>query len=187
MATPSRSDTEHTGRKSRQCLITPPPQRQSTAPCTLFRPGRDFAAEAVLVISNEAGTWNVVDGPGTAGQALVANTSVRQGEELGATDTYVLAVATQRAPDTPLPPAELAPSGLQNVSGGTAPHSQSSPARVRLVPAPQPARPATSSTSVSGMGAPGISCATPRLDVEEVGARFKFEGHRNLRRPGEVW
>ncbi len=68
--------------------------------------------------------------------ALVANTPVRQAEELAATDVYVLAVATQGHAGRPTAPAELAPSGLSTVPAGTAPHSQCSPARVHLIPAP---------------------------------------------------
>jgi NTE family protein len=77
-----------------------------------------------------------IDGRHLVDGALVANTPVRQAEELGATDMYVLAVATQGDAGRPTTPAELAPSGLSNVLAGTAPHPQGSPARVRLIPAP---------------------------------------------------
>ncbi len=88
-----------------------------------------------------------IDGRHLVDGALAANTPVRQAVDLGATDIYVLAVATLGRTGDSTAPADLAPSALGNmVDAGTARHPQDPPARVHLVPAP-PARPAISSTS----------------------------------------
>ena len=88
-----------------------------------------------------------IDGRQLVDGALAANTPVRQAVDLGATDIYVLAVATLGRTGDHTAPADPALSALGNmVDAGTARHPQGSPARVHLMPAP-PARPAISSTS----------------------------------------
>ena len=78
-----------------------------------------------------------IDGRHLVDGALVANTPVRQAVDLGATDIYVLAVATLGRTGDPTAPPDLALSALGNmVDAGTAGHPQGSPARVHLMPAP---------------------------------------------------
>jgi NTE family protein len=78
-----------------------------------------------------------IDGRHLVDGALAANTPVRQAVDLGATDIYVLAVATPGRTGDPTAPADLALSTLGNmVDARTAHHPQGSPARVQLVPAP---------------------------------------------------
>ena len=78
-----------------------------------------------------------IDGRQLVDGALAANTPVRQAVDLGATDIYVLAVATLGRTGDPTAPADLALSALGNmVDAGTARHPQGSPARVHLMPAP---------------------------------------------------
>ena len=78
-----------------------------------------------------------IDGRHLVDGALAANTPVRQAVDLGATDIYVLAVATLGRTGNPTAPADLALSALGNmVDAGTARRPQGSPARVHLMPAP---------------------------------------------------
>jgi NTE family protein len=78
-----------------------------------------------------------IDGRHLVDGALTANTPVRQAVDLGATDIYVLAVATLGRTADPTAPPGPAQSALGNtVDAGTPPHPQGSPARVHLMPAP---------------------------------------------------
>jgi NTE family protein len=78
-----------------------------------------------------------IDGRDLVDGALAANTPVRQAVDLGATDIYVLAVATLGHTGHSTAPADLALSALGNlVDAVTPPHPPRSPARVHLVPAP---------------------------------------------------
>jgi NTE family protein len=78
-----------------------------------------------------------IDGHHLVDGALAANTPVRQAVDLGATDIYVLAVATLEYTGHPTAPADLALSALDSmVDAVTPPHPRRSPARVQLMPAP---------------------------------------------------
>jgi NTE family protein len=78
-----------------------------------------------------------IDGRDLVDGALAANTPVRQAVDLGATDIYVLAVATLGRTGHPTAPADLAVSALGNmVDAETPPRPRRSPARVQLMPAP---------------------------------------------------
>jgi NTE family protein len=74
-----------------------------------------------------------IDGRQLVDGAAAAKTPVRQAVDLGATDIYVLAVATLGRTGEPTAPAV---SALGHVAdAGTARHPQGSPARVHLMPA----------------------------------------------------
>jgi NTE family protein len=78
-----------------------------------------------------------IDGRHLVDGALAANTPIGQAANLGATDIYVLAVATLGRSGNLTAPTDLALSAPSNmVDAGTAHHSQGSPARVHLMPSP---------------------------------------------------
>jgi NTE family protein len=78
-----------------------------------------------------------IDGRRLVDGALAANTPVPQAVDLGATDVYILAVATLGRTGELLAPADLAlPAQPNMVDAATAHHSQGSPARVYLIPSP---------------------------------------------------
>jgi NTE family protein len=78
-----------------------------------------------------------IDGRHLVDGALAANTPVVQAVDLGATDIYVLAVATlRRTGDSTAPAAPAIPAQRNMVDAGTARRPQGSPARVHLMPAP---------------------------------------------------
>jgi predicted acylesterase/phospholipase RssA len=69
--------------------------------------------------------------------AVAANTPVPQAEDLGATDIYVLAVATSGRSDGSTAPAETAPCVSRNLlDAGTARHHQGPQASVHFIPSP---------------------------------------------------
>jgi NTE family protein len=79
-----------------------------------------------------------IDGRQLVDGAAAANTPVRQAADLGATDIYVLAVATLARTGEPTALADPAVSALGHMAdAGTARHPQHSPVRVHLIPAPQ--------------------------------------------------
>jgi NTE family protein len=95
--------------------------------------------EALLASAAIPGLFPTVtiDGRHLVDGALAANTPVRQAEDLGATDIYVLAVATLGRTGDPTGPADQAPPARDNkVDATIADDPQGSPARVHLVPAP---------------------------------------------------
>jgi NTE family protein len=78
-----------------------------------------------------------IDGRQLVDGALAANTPIRQAVDLGATDIYVLPVATLGRTGDPTAPADPALSALGNmVDAGTARLLEGSPTRVHLMPAP---------------------------------------------------
>jgi NTE family protein len=95
--------------------------------------------EALLASAALPGLFPPVtfDGRQLVDGALVANTPVRQAVDLGATDIYVLAVATLGLAGDPTAAAELALTAPVNaVDARTARFVQDSAARVHLMPAP---------------------------------------------------
>ena len=114
------------------------------------------AAMPGLFPSVTIGGRQLVDG------ALAANTPIRQAVDLGATDIYVLAVATLGRTAAPTAPSDPAPAALASaVDAGTARYSQDPPPASAWFQ-PLAAQPAIFSTSGTARGSSPRATGSPK-------------------------